>query len=701
MVLCYKMERKVIDQKEYLKKYLSSGNSDDKKKKKKKKLKVGAKTVKIIDDDIDLKNMRPIDENEFDIFINAEDAPQIAGIVDERGPVDFTDRRRWKIISNDQDGDLTFTSQDVGSKKSKTVCLDDDLSPPRVSKSLEKQKNKSNAREDNGRDNDLSPPRRKSKKHESESDSSTDTEISSHKLKKKMRKKASDSDLSPPRQTKNYDSDISPPRKSKKHKSEKSMKHKNETDSDLSPPRRSRRDSDSDLSPPRKKKNYDSDLSPPRKSKKHKSEKNMKHKNETDSDLSPPRKSRRDSDSDLSPPRKKKNYDSDLSPPRKSKKHRSEKNAHKNESDSDMGPPRKSRKDSDPDLSPPRKKKTKHYDLDLSPPRRHDKHKSSQKDRNNDTDLSPPRKHKHREHKDKRDHKHSDRSSRTDRKHDSGMSPPHRTHRELDSRSREDERDSYKLKKSRWNDVSEYDYRHSHKESSYRKEQSMQDINDNQRTESRHKDDKEGNDKRMKKTLDGKTAGLQNARALREETEAHKKREAEHFNKLSKEVTGVGQAAVVRDTKTGKKRNLEAEAAEEREKQKRQAELDQKYAKWGKGLKQVEDREEKLKDDLYEMSKPLARYADDPDLDKRLKEQEREGDPMLEYIKQKQIKEGKRKPDRPAYGGSYMPNRFGIKPGHRWDGVDRSNGYEKKWFEAQNAKVARQEEAYKWSTSDM
>lgn len=57
--------------------------------------------------------------------------------------------------------------------------------------------------------------------------------------------------------------------------------------------------------------------------------------------------------------------------------------------------------------------------------------------------------------------------------------------------------------------------------------------------------------------------------------------------------------------------------------------------------------------------------------------------------------------DPPKYEGSFMPNRFGIKPGHRWDGVDRSNGYEKRWFEAQNAKVARQEEAYKWSTSDM
>lgn len=41
--------------------------------------------------------------------------------------------------------------------------------------------------------------------------------------------------------------------------------------------------------------------------------------------------------------------------------------------------------------------------------------------------------------------------------------------------------------------------------------------------------------------------------------------------------------AIVRDTKTGKKRDLEAEAKEEREKQKRQAELDEKYTKWGKG----------------------------------------------------------------------------------------------------------------------
>ena len=45
--------------------------------------------------------------------------------------------------------------------------------------------------------------------------------------------------------------------------------------------------------------------------------------------------------------------------------------------------------------------------------------------------------------------------------------------------------------------------------------------------------------------------------------------------------------------------------------------------------------EEKIKDELYEMSKPLARYADDEDLERMLKAREREGDPMLKYIKKK------------------------------------------------------------------
>ena len=52
-------------------------------------------------------------------------------------------------------------------------------------------------------------------------------------------------------------------------------------------------------------------------------------------------------------------------------------------------------------------------------------------------------------------------------------------------------------------------------------------------------------------------------------------------------------------------------------------------------LKQVEEQKENLQQALHEMSKPLARYANDDDLEQHLREQEREGDPMLAYIRSK------------------------------------------------------------------
>ena len=56
---------------------------------------------------------------------------------------------------------------------------------------------------------------------------------------------------------------------------------------------------------------------------------------------------------------------------------------------------------------------------------------------------------------------------------------------------------------------------------------------------------------------------------------------------------------------------------------------------------QVKSAQQKAMDDLYEMSKPLARYRDDEDLEALLKEKDRDGDPMLAFIKKKKIRVGR------------------------------------------------------------
>ncbi|XP_013178671.1 PREDICTED: BUD13 homolog [Papilio xuthus] len=424
-------------------------------------------------------------------------------------------------------------------------------------------------------------------------------------------------------------------------------------------------------------KKTDSDLSPPRKGAKE-IEKNSKRRN-SDSDFSPPRKR----NTETPPKRTKsndKNYDSDFSPPRrkesqisreKSRKQsrwekiddtnnrnrspRTEKMDKKQKSDKQSKQNKHSKRSSSSDLSPPRKSQKTRNGTDKSP--RKSRRDSPNKIRNcsPDSDLSPPR--KRRESRERYDKKYTERyesskdsyqKDKRKRKHDSDsdMSPPRR---------------------------------------------------DREKTYKRNNDSPPPSNKKMARTLEGKQAGLQDAIQLRQESEMFRKKEEEAFSKMTDDVSGRNAKAVSRKGK----RETSEDRQKQKEKAERQKELDEKYKRWNKGIKQVEAQEAKIQEYMHEASKPLARHRDDRDLEDTLKGVERDGDPMLRYIKEKKVERGELPPEKPKYKGNFPPNRFNIRPGYRWDGVDRSNGYEKKYFDQQSKRKAQQEEAYKWSTEDL
>ena len=137
-------------------------------------------------------------------------------------------------------------------------------------------------------------------------------------------------------------------------------------------------------------------------------------------------------------------------------------------------------------------------------------------------------------------------------------------------------------------------------------------------------------------------------------------------------------------------------ARKERESQ-LQAQAELAHSQWNRGMKQVKDTKAKMESDLHEMGKSFARSSDDKDMNDALKEVMREEDPMFEYM----MKKKPQKNIMPTYQGSFPPNRFNIRPGYRWDGVDRSNGFEKEWFEKRNNKRAENDDSYKYCSADM
>ncbi|CAN8313890.1 unnamed protein product [Cochlearia groenlandica] len=453
-----------------------------------------------------------------------------------------------------------------------------------------------------------------------------------------------------------------------------------DTRSDISPPRRQRTRNDSPSPEPGPRRSFSdrvkTDMSPPRRRKRHYTpspEPNRKHgmPASLDSDLSPSRKRRARNDSPSPEPEFKapKILSEDLSPPRRRHVHppspeSSRKRSDSVELDGDLFPPRRKRDLHDSPVSDVNRKSN-----DLSPPRRRRYHSPSpepgrkpSKSVASNSDLSPPR-----------------RNAKGSR--DSDLSPQR------------------KPVGSRFS--SENVSRSSKFEDSSPPRRSGRELSPPQTSKEQRK------------------SGLISGKDIGSEYRKKKADEQLRFKNMDSELTGQNAEAVFRDKITGKRISKEEYL---QSKQKKVVEKPKEIKlEWGKGLAQKREHEAKLQELELEKEKPFARSRDDPELDQMMKEAVRWGDPMAHLVKKKKhettlvdlgddekmkesgfvIPQSIPKHSWLTRGLEAASNRYGIKPGRHWDGVDRSTGSEKQLFKKTNENKATEREAYLWAVSDM
>ncbi|CDJ48208.1 hypothetical protein, conserved [Eimeria brunetti] len=143
---------------------------------------------------------------------------------------------------------------------------------------------------------------------------------------------------------------------------------------------------------------------------------------------------------------------------------------------------------------------------------------------------------------------------------------------------------------------------------------------------------------------------------------------------------------------------------------------------WGGGLKQKEDREAKQRAEERVAKQPFARYEIDEEADAELRARDRWDDPLARapsFRKHRQEQQNdaqsNNKTGKPLYAPQHIlakaqrptcphdapPNRFGIKPGYRWDGIVRGNGFEEERLKAINRRKWEAQEAHMNNTADM
>ncbi|ETN42927.1 uncharacterized protein HMPREF1541_02085 [Cyphellophora europaea CBS 101466] len=223
--------------------------------------------------------------------------------------------------------------------------------------------------------------------------------------------------------------------------------------------------------------------------------------------------------------------------------------------------------------------------------------------------------------------------------------------------------------------------------------------------------EEEGSGPRMES---GVKAGLQTVEdTMRIVAREEKERQAEEKRaRKEKKKKGEKQEETIYRDATGRRIDVSMKRKEARQK-----EIEEERARKREREEAMGDVQRRMRDeqraDLEEAKfLTVARGVDDEEMNEKLKEVVRWDDPMAAYMAQKQVAEGgtgdvvpgnSKKvsgPKKKVYQGSAPPNRYGILPGWRWDGVDRGNGFEKDWFQARSRTKRNEEMSYQWQMDE-
>lgn len=215
----------------------------------------------------------------------------------------------------------------------------------------------------------------------------------------------------------------------------------------------------------------------------------------------------------------------------------------------------------------------------------------------------------------------------------------------------------------------------------------------------------------------GVRAGLQTAADTAKLAEREERERRAEERKARKERKGQKEEETVYRDATGRRIDVSMKRQEARQKEvelEKARRREREDAMGDVQRAQKEDRQQQL-DDAKFLS--LARGEDDEEMNDRLKEVIRWDDPMAAYMAQKQQTEegdgggavgggavgqqrGVSGPKKKIYSGAAPPNRYGILPGWRWDGVDRGNGFEKEWFQARSRTKRNEDMSYQWQMDE-